>query len=847
MSVAVLRGEGSASFTDDFPLGTSPSAAASADLDGDGDADVVIAVAIAGSVQVYENRFVPEGRVRFVADLIAYDVGENPVDIALGDLNNDGRLDVVTPIDTSTGGITVLLGQGGLAFGSPIVLPGRPNPKRVRIGHVWRTNPLDPSGIYPDILTAQSYDNQVGVYYNQTTVPGAVPNLSDFQRYNVCAPFCPLPPNHQHGPIDLVVADVVSDGLGALDVAVANRNSGTVSILEQKENRELSVKQMIPVAALLAGITAGSFNPNGTIDPGENLPGDATIDLAVTSQATDAVYVISLLPNQYPGYEIQPFMAGDAPGRIEAANLDEADPTSTFLDLAVVNEGSNEVSFLRGLGSRRLLFDQPINARTGVAPKSLSLSRVDSPPTGSLDLVIANQGGSSVSVLRDFRAQMYPRKMSEANLPSAPTMLAYDVVAGDFDASEPCLDLAVVGTRDIGNTRVLHILSGNGSGDFVDTGSVEHTVGPSRPAVLVSGNFLSPQSGLLPPAPESRRQIAVAEAQRDRVIVFDTNLGIPSQLQVIELRDHSTPALGPTSLAVGSLNSGVDSYHDIAVACALTDSLVTLLSDPKTPGHFSISGPFPTGGAQPRGVALADFDGDADLDAAVCHSGLLQSADTVTYLSGTGLGTFGTATTVASLPFDSDPGSLAIGDVNADGKLDVVLANLRAGTVVTLLNTGTPGGPPVFGTILTTSAGPTPHRIQLADVDENGKLDVVVLNVLGSNERLVTNDLFGINAVVGENPVRSSFDGRYIAYAKSAFDPAVTTKTRDDLRHQVFLFDLATGTESQMTFPQTTPDVLGEASDPYFQPWIALPSGTSWLYFSQEKNGVRQIFRRIYP
>jgi FG-GAP-like repeat/FG-GAP repeat len=97
---------------------------------------------------------------------------------------------------------------------------------------------------------------------------------------------------------------------------------------------------------------------------------------------------------------------------------------------------------------------------------------------------------------------------------------------------------------------------------------------------------------------------------------------------------------------------------------------------------------FPTG-IEPRAVALGDFNGDGKLDLAVAdHFGTTRPGGpvdgTLSVLPGNGDGTFGPA---VSYPSVTHPNDVAVGDLNGDGKLDIVVAN-EGGTVSVFLGKG---------------------------------------------------------------------------------------------------------------------------------------------------------------
>lgn len=153
--VWVLRGDGLGGF---WPVPGSPFAALSSgvphnhglelvDVDGDRKLDIVTSNAGDGSVSVLRG----DGKGRFApAPGSPFKVGRSPYPPALGDLDRDGRLDIVTP-DIDSGTLTVLLGtkEGFRAApGSPIRVTARPY--RLALGDVDGDRNLDLAATHDD-------------------------------------------------------------------------------------------------------------------------------------------------------------------------------------------------------------------------------------------------------------------------------------------------------------------------------------------------------------------------------------------------------------------------------------------------------------------------------------------------------------------------------------------------------------------------------------------------------------------------------------------------------------------------------------------------------------------------
>ena len=122
-------------------------------------------------------------------------------------------------------------------------------------------------------------------------------------------------------------------------------------------------------------------------------------------------------------------------------------------------------------------------------------------------------------------------------------------------------------------------------------------------------------------------------------------------------------------------------------------------------------------GSRPHSVAVGDFNGDGKLDLAVANG----SSNTVSILLGTGTGSFGAKTDFGT---GIDPISVAVGDFNGDGKLDLAVANSNGDTVSILLGTGTGS----FGAKTDFGTGSGPNSVAVGDFNGDGKLDLAVAN-----------------------------------------------------------------------------------------------------------------------
>lgn len=168
----------------------------------------------------------------------------------------------------------------------------------------------------------------------------------------------------------------------------------------------------------------------------------------------------------------------------------------------------------------------------------------------------------------------------------------------------------------------------------------------------------------------------------------------------------------PVWVAAADLNG--DGNLDLAVADSVTGGVSVLLGEGT--GAFQPPVFYRTGGC-PNSAATGDLNGDHKVDLVVSNS----CSSTVSVLLGRGNGTFGRAADY-STGSGSEPGSVVLGDLNGDGKPDVVTANFQDDVVSVLLGNGD-------GTLQPHVDYPTgtfPTSVALGDFNRDGILDLAV-------------------------------------------------------------------------------------------------------------------------
>jgi hypothetical protein len=337
---------------------------------------------------------------------------------------------------------------------------------------------------------------------------------------------------------------------------------------------------------------------------------------------------------------------------------------------------------------------------------------VDLDGDGDRDVIATQRQAGKVAVFQNEGNGAFARPVFTPAGPT-PNYLAVGDLTGDGK-----IDLVVSNET----TDEVSLLVGDGAGGF---GSKTTLAVCDGPTTLALGDVTN----------DGRPDLLVECANATFVTFFRNTTGADGVLQLAPRQDlaNQVGACGD-SVALGDMNR--DGLLDI-VAGTYCQNLAVLLQHNTIPNTFRTAQPFITGGHN-FNIALADLDGDGDLDL-LSGSGFGNiSANPVTYrLNTTAMG----ATTMAfaarvDLTTNVPQGGKHIVqalDLDGDGKREIVSA-FDGGSNLLIYPHQLVS--PLFGPRVDVALERAPASFELGDLDGDGREDVL-LSVTNANEILI--------------------------------------------------------------------------------------------------------------
>ena len=370
------------------------------------------------------------------------------------------------------------------------------------------------------------------------------------------------------------------------------------------------------------------------------------------------------------------------------------------------------------------------SATSGGSPQAVTTA--DFNKDGRLDVAIANYAGHSVAVLL---GQANGTLGTAATYGSGASGYPQGIATGDFNGDgRP--DLVVANS----NSNTLGVLLAQANGTF---GAV---------TTYAAGTYTS--------------QVAVGDINKDGkldLVATGTNsgnilvlLGQGNGLFNAALSYSTGGNSRPAAVALADLNG--DGRLDAVVANSDANTVGVLLGQANgTLGSMTSY----SAGYTPYRVALADINGDGRLDLLT----LILNGDGrgIQVRRGQAGGTFSEPTSTP-VSFDGMPSDLAVGDVNLDGRPDAIVPQGFGNQVEIYL--GQPDGRLGTYTSIGTGDGTSPNGVAVADLNSDGRPDIVLANgdsnaagVLLNQTSLVASPIAAAVSSCGGQPVTLTASG----------------------------------------------------------------------------------------
>lgn len=468
------------------------------------------------------------------------------------------------------------------------------------------------------------------------------------------------------------------------DLVVVNETVNTVSVLLGNGSGEFQAKVDYPTGSDPRAVAVADVN------------GDAKLDLVVGNFGAfpDTVATVSIL-------------LGNGNGTFGAKLDYTASPSAGIEAIAVADvsgdgkpdvlvAASSAISVLLNNGNGT--FASRVGYLPGLlSPRSIAIADINGDGKQDIVAAAANDNGNGVLVFLGNGNGTFAAHM---DFTLSGTFSLSGVAVADLNGDGK-LDVATGDT----NTNTVRVLLGNGGGSFT---SVIDSPAASVPLAIVVADVNADSKldlvvGLRPlDASSAPLSVMIGNGKGG----FAAGVGYPTD-------GSGSFAISPEAITAVDINR--DGKLDVVAVGH--DNLNVLMGNGD--GTFAVGHRIP-GGIGSRRIITADVNLDGNPDVILTNDG----SRSVGVLLGTGDGTFAPRT---DYEMGATPSSVAVADVNSDGNADLIVATSKSAVSVLLGSRDGRFAKPVdylTGSVPVTS-------ITTADVNNDGKRDIVAVNVVG--------------------------------------------------------------------------------------------------------------------
>ena len=557
--VDILLGSGNGTFhtriTYSLAKDSSPQYVMVDDVNGDRHLDVIVVNAMGNTI----NIILGFGNGSF-AERADYPTGDHshPSAVAIGDFNNDDRLDLVVA-NTGTDSIGIYFGYIYASFHDQTTYSSDQSLGASSIA----VDDLNNDGSL-DIAATFAKSDRLGILFGRGDGTFAEMILYPLKAGSH--------PNH------LLINDVNSDG--TKDIIVANFGTNDIGLLLGSGDGSFASMIIFPTgdASYPRFVAVGDFNNDHRVDMIIVEPGRYGISVYLGQGNTSFVHTMTYSS----GSSSDPYAVA-----IGDFNSDSQ------LDIVVANAGTSNVGILLGYGNGS--FASAVMYSTSYLSAPTCIAIADFNNDNRSDLAVTTFGGNSVAILLGYGNGSFAAAKTYST--GAGSVPLYSGVA-DFN-NDSIIDIAVANSY----SNSIVVLFGLGDGSFL-AGKPYSTGKGSSPASLAIGDFDR----------DRRIDIAVANSQSNSIGVFFASDYEPfSVVTEYGTGDSSQPH------AVGVDDFNHDGNWDIAVANFGANNLGIFLGYGN--GTFDPMMLYSTGvGSAPFSLVIADFNSDNHSDIAVTNS-----------------------------------------------------------------------------------------------------------------------------------------------------------------------------------------------------------------------------------